>query len=150
MILDELNEFADNLSVINNAGATYILGDTIDLGATPTLRDLGPSQTLYVVARVSDAILASAGAATVQFKLVSDSTADLATSPTTHLDSGAIAKATLVAGYTIFASQLPFGAYERYLGITYTVATNNLTAGKVDAFLTADAAAWRAYARGDV
>jgi hypothetical protein len=77
----------------------------------------------------------AAGAATVTFSLESDSTANLATSPTVHVTTAAIGKATLVVGYK-FAYQLPRGSYEKYLGTRYTVATGPLTAGKFSAYLT--------------
>lgn len=143
MILDERNEFADALSCVANIG-NAILGDVIDLGATPTLRDLGNGRPLYLVIQVDTAVVGSSS--TVQWQLASDSTANLATSKTVHLDTGAIAEATLVAGYTkVYA--LPIEAtYERYLGIWQTVATGNLSAGKVNIFLATDVAKYTAYA----
>lgn len=142
MILDERTEFGDEASLIGDAATTYILGDVIDLGSTPTLRDLANGEPIYLVVRISTAVLAAGGAANVTFRLASDSTANLATSPTIHLNSGALAKGTLVAGYTVFAVALPQGSYERYLGVTYTPDTNATTAGKADAFLTKDIAKW--------
>lgn len=140
MILDERNEFSDALAVTASA-----ISDVIDLGATPTLRDLGNGEPLYLVVSVDEAA-AAVGAATVTFSLESDSTADLATSATVHASTAAIGKATLVAGYTAWILPLPAGAtYERYLGVRYTVATGPLTAGKFSAFLTPNPAAWRAY-----
>jgi hypothetical protein len=46
----------------------------------------------------------------------------------------------------IFCGRLPSGSYERYLGILATTATTATTAGKINAFLTADPALYRAYA----
>jgi hypothetical protein len=40
MILDERLEFADALTCVANVG-NAILGDVIDLGASPTLQDIG-------------------------------------------------------------------------------------------------------------
>lgn len=143
MILDERNEFGDAATLVGDAATTYILGDVIDLGTTA--RDIGAGEPLYLVVNIDMLVAAAAGAANVTFKLVSDSTADLATSPTVHLNSGALAKGTLVAGYMVFAVALPFGTYERYLGVTYTPDTNPITAGKANAFLTHDVAKWVAY-----
>ena len=42
--------------------------------------------------------------------------------------SGALAKGTLVAGYTALAVKLPKGTYERYLGIVQTTAVAAATA----------------------
>lgn len=142
MILDERLEFADALSCVANVG-NAILGDVIDLGATPTLRDIGAGEQLYFVIQVDTAITGTTS--TVQWQLASDSTANLATSKTVHADTGAIAEATLVAGYQI-AIPLPLAAtYERYLGIWQTVGTNNLSAGKINAFITHDVAQYTSY-----
>ena len=54
--------------------------------------------------------------------------------------------ASLTAGYTVCVAPLPSGSYERYLGPWETVATANVTAGKINAFLTSDPALYRAYA----
>jgi hypothetical protein len=137
MILDELNEFCDATALDTGAAGDYLVGDVIDLGVAPTLQDLngGADTDLYLVIQVDTAVT-SGGAATVQFSLKSDSTADLATSPTTHFATAAIGKATLVAGYRVCAVALPMGNYERYLGIIQTTAVAALTAGKINAFLT--------------
>lgn len=137
MILDERTEFADATSMINNAGATYVLGDVIDISNAAAVTDgINDVDELYLVIGIDTDVAASGGAATVQFKLVSDSTAALTSAPTTHWSSDAIAKGTLVAGYQVVELELPKGTYQRYLGVTYTIATNNLTAGKANAFLT--------------
>lgn len=142
MILDELLEFADATSCVANVG-NAILGDVIDLGATPTLRNLGAGEQLYLVIQVDTAIVGTTS--TVQWQLASDSTANLATSKTVHIDTGAIAEATLVAGYTLIYPLPVTATYERYLGLWQTVAVNNLSAGKINAFLTHDVSAWTAY-----
>lgn len=139
MILDERSEFCDATSVVINVG-NAIVGDVMDLGAEPTLRDIGNGQPIYLVIQVDTAVVGTTS--TLQLQLCSDSTANLATSKTVHLDTGAIAEATLVAGYTkVYA--LPIEAtYERYLGLWETVAVNNLSAGKINAFLTRDVSKW--------
>lgn len=142
MILDERNEFADALSCVANVG-NAILGDVIDLGATPTLRDLGTGEPIYLVIQVDTAIAGSSS--TVQWQLCSDSVAALTTSKTVHLDTSAIAEAALVAGYTKVYALPQEATFERYLGIWQTVAVGNLSAGKVNIFLTTQPAKWRAY-----
>lgn len=139
MILDELLEFCDATSAILNVG-NAIIGDVVDLGAAPTLKGIGNGEPLYLVIQVDTTFVGATS--TTTFELSSDSTADLATSRTVHVSTGAIAVATLVAGYTL-AIALPIGAtYERYLGLWETVATANVTAGKINAFLTHDVARW--------
>lgn len=146
MIIDERTEFCDATTAVMNVG-NQIIGDVIDLGATPTLRDIGAGEPLYLVIQVDTAFsdAADAGTATIQFDLVSDSAAALTTSKTTHVSTGAMAIASLVAGFTkVFA--LPIEAtYERYLGLWETVGTTNLDAGKINAFLTHDVAKYTAY-----
>lgn len=137
MIIDKLLEFADAAAIalaIGNAIAPNT--NVVDTGATPTLKDLGNGQPLYLVLQVDTTFVGAT--ATVQLQLASDSTANLATSKTVHIDTGAVAVATWVAGYTK-VYPLPLGVtYERYLGLWMTVATADITAGKLNAFITAD------------
>jgi hypothetical protein len=140
MILDERTEFCSAQAVTATA-----ISDVIDLGATPTLRDIGNGHGAYLVIQCDESATAS-GSATVAFSLESDSTANLATSPTVHLTTAAIGKATLVAGYRVLCIALPIGVnYERYLGVRFTVATGPLTAGKFSAFITMDPTGSHAY-----
>jgi hypothetical protein len=84
----------------------------------------------------------------VNILLSSDSTADLATSPTTHWQSGALAydSALLATLGTAFIVALPQGIdYERYLGLLVTTATATTTAGSINAFLTLDVDNWHPY-----
>ncbi len=142
MILDNLLEFADATSAILNIG-NAIIGDVVDTGASPTLKDIGNGEPMYLVIQVTTTFVGATS--TTTFDLVSDSTANLATSKTTHASTGAIPVATLVAGYTKVIP-LPIEAtYERYVGLWETVATANVTAGAINAFLVRDVAKWTAY-----
>lgn len=145
MILDERTEFCDATSAVLAIG-NAIIGDVIDLKspttAPNTLVDI-ESSDLYLVIQVDTTFVGATS--TTTFELASDSTANLATSKTVHYSTGAIPVATLVAGYTI-AVHLPAGNYERYLGLWETVATANVTVGKINAFLTRNPALFRAYA----
>lgn len=156
MILDERLEFADNVSVAASAG-TALIGDVIDLGATPTTRDIGVGEDLYLVLRTGGTEIITAGSAgTIQFFLVSDALATLGGGTvagcTTHLtsaslvtDDAAANSDALNAGGDILVAKLPSGNYERYLGILCTIGTTTVTAGTVNAFLTHDINAWAAY-----
>jgi hypothetical protein len=144
MILDKLFEFCSATALNTGGAATYLLGNVVDLGAAPTLQDVGLGERLWIFINVNTTAT-SGGSATGDFRLASDSTADLATSPTVHFSSGAVAVATLVAGYTIAAFILPLGNYERYLGITQTTAVAAFTAGKINAFATKDVSKWVSY-----
>lgn len=142
MILDKLTEFADAAVAYVNVG-TLTVGDVMDLGASPTLKDIGNGEPIYLVIQINDTIVGAGSSS--EFKLVSDSTANLTTSPTTHYTSGAIGVATTVAGYRVCCVPLPIGrTYERYLGVTVTSSGANTTAGKIDAFLTLTPPIWYA------
>lgn len=154
MWLDERLEFADATALNTGAAGTYNIGDVFDTHG-PTVghgsglnvtRDLGADGELYLVIRVATAAT-SGGAATGQFRLVSDDTATPSTTTATvHYTSAAIAVASLTAGATVAVVRLPSGSYERYVGIQQITGTAAFTAGAIDAFLTNDPAIWRAYA----
>ena len=143
MILDKRAEFSDSQAVTSTAISTNVM----DLRSSPTLKDVAGGKQLYAVIQVDTAATA-AGAATVTFSVESDSTADLATSATTHAVTAAIGKATLVAGYQLVIPLPPGVTYERYLGVRYTVATGPLTAGAFSAFITAAPQNWNAVPAG--
>ena len=147
-LLDSLNEFSDAQAVTASAISNVIDLLPAAIGGN-VLTDIGANDGLYLTILVQTTAT-SAGAATVTFSLESDSTADLATSATVHWTSAAIPKATLVAGYKVITIQLPYGSYERYLGVRYTVGTADLTAGKFDAFLHIGADNQRFYKTGSL
>lgn len=142
MILDELLEFADAVSVAAAAGTANI-GDQIDLQA---LRDLGPMDDIYLVLQCTTSIITGGAAGTIAFQLVSDSSASIATDGTqsVHWNSGTFvtdddALNAIDAGRTIAVVKLPYEAlrsYERYLGVQAVIATTTVTAGAINAFLT--------------
>jgi hypothetical protein len=144
MILDERNEFCDATALNTGGAASYLIGDVIDLEAAGI--NLGVSADLYVFINV-DTTATSGGSATGQFHLCSDAQAAIAVdgSASYHFSTAAIAVATLVAGYQIACFKIPAGTYERYLGIVQTTAVAAFTAGKVNAFLTSEVDAWKAY-----
>ncbi len=153
MILDKLAEFCDATAVAGDAG-TALLGNVMDLGAAT--RDLGNGQPVYLVINVDTEIITGGTAGTILFKLASDAQEAIAVdaTATVHLvtatfvtDDAAANSALLNAGSTILVAALPQGtAYERYLGIICTIGTTAVTAGKINAFLTADPTGWKAYA----
>jgi hypothetical protein len=143
MIIDKLLEFGDAANCFAGLGLTVVVGDVIDLGAAPTLQNIGGGEPLYLVIGVDTTVVGATS--TTEFRLVSDSAAALTTSPTTHFSSGALPVATLVAGYQVCAIPIPSsGTYERYLGVTAVNAVAATTAGKVNAFLALTPPAWAA------
>jgi hypothetical protein len=148
MILDKRNEFCDATALNTGAPGTYLIGDQIDLGVA---RDIGTGEQLYLVITV-DTPPTSGGAATAQFTLASDDTASIATNGTAsvHFQTKAFTIAEMTAGAVLAAVPLPIEgvAYERFLGILQTTGTAAFTGGKINAFLTHDVAAYRAFADG--
>lgn len=57
------------------------------------------------------------------------------TSSTVHWSSGAVAAASLVAGYKVPILYIPNGPHLRYLGLRFTVGGLDATAGKITAGL---------------
>lgn len=147
MILDEKLEFADALAVSAVAGSALV-GDVVDLGAAD--RRIGTMNPMYLVIQVTTAFT-SAGAATVSFELASDDAAAInVTTGSKHARTAAYAYTALTLGKTIIVP-LPSGIpdYERYLGLIVVTAAATTTAGSINAFLTCDAADWKALPEGD-
>ena len=148
MIMDERTEFADNVAL--SGSGTVVVGDVIDLGSDG--RDIGNGQELYLVIKTGTTETISGSAGTLEFQLVSDSTANLTTSPTVHFSTGDLVLNAaganddrLNAGGYVARVAIPTGDFERYVGVR-RIANVAVTAGSVDAFLTPNPAAWKAYA----
>jgi hypothetical protein len=147
MILDELNEFADAVAISTTGTGTFLIGDQIPLSVA---RNIGVGDNPYLVIGIDTAVT-STGSATVKFHLVSDAQAAISTTggATVHYSSAAIAKASLTAGTQVCAIKLPSSdSYETYLGVLAEVGTAKLSAGKINAYLTMDPTAIRAYSDG--
>lgn len=149
MILDERNEFCDATAVNTGGVASYLLGDVIDLDpctVAPNTSFNVEGSELYLVIQVDTAIASATGS--FKFHLCSDAQAAIAVdgSATYHFSTGAALEAALTAGKRVCAVKLPDGVYERYLGVVQETITAAATAGKINAFLTADPALWRAHA----
>ena len=127
-IIDKFNEFSDAQAFTTGANTSTFSFDTH--GA-----DIGSGENLYLVIQC-DVTCTSNGAATVKFAYVEDDLADLSTATVLH-ETAAIGKATLVAGYQVLKMKIPANT-KRYVGVTYTVETADLTAGKFSAFLCKD------------
>jgi len=148
MILDERTEFCDAEALDTSGTDTDLVGDVID---SSVARDLGNGQTVYWVIQVTTSVDSSADGASVEFVLASDAAAAIATdgSATEHISTGAIAEATLAAGYQlVLALPLEGAAYERYLGVLTKTTGEAVTAGAINSFLTLDPNGWKAYADG--
>lgn len=142
MIMDRQLQFSDSQAVT----ATAISTDVVDLGDDVTTRNIGGTNPLYLVLQTDVLATDSGSDATLAVTLESDSTANLATSATVHASTGTMAFGTFSpAGTTFAVLPLPFGQYERFLGVRYTVGSGPLTAGAFSAFLTRDPQFWQIF-----
>ena len=130
MIIDRFNEFSD--AQAPTTVATHASTNVVDLKAAGALE--GKPYYLHIKTPVA---VTSDGSATVAFAVQTDDDEAFG-SATTLWTSAAIGKATLVAGYEVIRLPINGLALERYTRVYYTVATGPLTAGKFDAFLSAD------------
>lgn len=147
MFIDKQNEFSDSQVVTATAISTNVydsLPQNGGLGNPNVTQNLGGFQGAFLVVQVDTPF---AGGTSIAVSLESDSTANLATSPTVHFASGAIPLASLVPG-TLLMIPLPYGEYERYIGVRYTVVGTMTGGGALSAFLVRDVQAWRPYATG--
>lgn len=129
MIQDKKLMFSDSQAITATADSTNIL----DLGAHGD--DIQRELTLFVQFRGT---VESGGASTLVITLNTDDAlnaggTDLA-ADNTLWTSASIAKTALTDGAMLVKMPLPPGI-QRYLRLTYTVGTANLTAGAIDAGL---------------
>lgn len=92
---------------------------------------------LWIVVRVKTSLTSGASTGTVSAQLETADDASFSTNKTTLLATGAIIVTTAVAGYVFMKAVVPLGMRE-FIRINYVVATDNLTGGAFDAFLTSD------------
>jgi len=139
---------ADEQTLVLTAAAATLGLKSIALGAagTDTMGNsvpYDPNKGLNVelLIQIVTTFLAAGGAANVTFELVMADNEALDSNLTVLKSSGAIAKATLVAGYKVaLGAQLPLGIIQAFLGVRVTVDTNDGTAGAFDAALVLDQA----------
>jgi len=130
MLTDALLQLSSAQAITASAVST----NTIDLQQA---RDLGHGKDLYVAITVDEAATA-AGAATVNFQVITSAAANLS-SPAVLIQSGAIGKAELAIGCRPIVLRIPSAVLlaqpvgQRYLGVQYTVGTGPLLTGKFSA-----------------
>lgn len=134
-IIDKRLEFCDDTSLVTTGTDTLLLGSQIDTEMTGL--NLGVGDNPYLVIQIEDA-LGSTFTNTEVFHLVSDASAAINTAGTAtyHFTSSSVTGTLGVAGYRVCAVKLPYGTYERYLGILCATSTAASTAGSINAYLT--------------
>lgn len=139
MILDT------NLQVGVNFNAAAVVGlnnmpRIIDLGANAKNPFTGEDVNVVFIVKTA---FASAGAATVNFLVVTDNQDPLAVDGTAiqHASTGPIPVALLVVGARFVITLPPLGRLtDRYLGCLVQTLVATTTAGRVDAYITTDEA----------
>lgn len=131
-ITDNHLYFTDGVAVTSGS-----ISDVVDRDADPVLANFGGfGADLYLVIQTGAAFTGTNFSA----DLVSDSTANLATSPTVHASTGLRPVAELGANTVVAVLAVPPGDYERYIGLKYS---GTFGAGTVKAFMTRDPNYWR-------
>lgn len=131
MILDNELMFCEDLAVTAAADATNV----IDLG---TARDLGIGEEMYIFLSVTETMDDASDDSTLQVDLVTDDNAAL--SSDTVVATLVTIPATTAAG-TFYVFRVPpavLAEYEQYLGLAFTPANGNLSAGKFTAGIVKD------------
>lgn len=133
MIIDAFLQFSSAQAVT----ATAVSTNTIDLGIA---RDVGPGEEMEICITVDQSF---ATATSVNIQVISSAAANLGT-PSVLIETGAIVIANLTAGRRPIVIRMPrtlvTALGQRYLGLQYTVAGSNATAGQFTANLLMDAA----------
>lgn len=138
MIFDKQNLFSNDQAVTNTQAST----NYIDLGVS---RDIGNGTPIEVFAMMTATAL-SPGASTLVAAIETDTQSSFATK-VTLAQTAAIAKASLVQGFEFLKVKLPLGV-QRYVQLSYTIGTADLTAGTIRAGLVLDRQAQAHYASG--
>lgn len=139
MRVDKQAEFSNSQAITVTAISANVYDNAPSRNALINHGDLAGGA--YLMVQVDTAFV---GGTSLEISLESDSTPNLATSPTVHFKSGAIATAKLVPG-NLLAIPLPMGDYEQFIGVRY-IAVGTFTAGAISAFITTTPQTWRPYA----
>ena len=133
MIFDKQSLLSDAQAIT----ATAVSTNVIDLQAMGTVPRQGAALTRDEFAGDCVPFLAQvvqdfATLTSLTITLESSDNSDLSSS-VVHATSGAIPAASLKAGYRWNLAEMPEGVSKRYLGLRYTVAGSDATAGKITA-----------------
>lgn len=138
MIMDKQNLFSDAQAVTATAGSTNVM----DLGIAG--RNIGVGEQLYLVCIVDVTLDDTGDDSTITVTLETDDNESMS-SPATIMTLGTFA-ANAAAGSRLVAPLPVTDSYQRYLGVRYTAANGNLSAGAFTSFLTKDIDAYKSYA----
>lgn len=148
MIMDINEQFSLAQTLVVGTGDT-VSTNILDTNPTsipnpPQNIDEGTGEHVYLNIRLGTAPLSATG--TLQFVLQCDDNAAFSSPKEFPLTAGLL-QAAMGANTFIYQGRLPLGL-ERFLRVVYRVGVAAFTAGTVDAFITKDTQAQRAYASG--
>lgn len=141
MLIDSRSRFAVPTALSTAAPATAKFGEALDMSVAS---DLGEGHPIYLFARVSTAAT-SGGSATLVLQLVTADNEALTTNVEVVWQTPSFPVASLTLNARLAQVSLPYYNYRRWIGLRQVIGTAALTAGAVEAFLTTDQSAWRAY-----
>lgn len=141
MYIDAENLFSDAQSLTTGSENGILSTNKMDLGIAG--RNIGAGEELWIVVVCDVAMTSSGSDDTLAVDLVTDDNPGL-NSPTVIQRLG-VFPAISAIGASVKA-RVPYGTYERYIGLLYTAATGPLTAGSFTAMITKDIDSFNAYA----
>ena len=148
MFIDSTLEMADNADVkLNAADGKTKVGSAIDvhslIGDNATI-DLSAGEPIYLVIEVTAAFVGTG--ANYKFDLTSSTEAALTGGTTADIyTTGTLPITALTVGKR-FVAILPEANYHRYLGLSGTATSANVTTANINAFLTKDVTNWQSTA----
>ena len=135
MFVDKELLLCDGQQVIGTDTDVYS-GQAINLG---TVRDVGKGEPAYLVINVTTLFESGTSIGTVVFALVDEEDETLEATSKVIVQTAPLVVDTLTAG-RIIVIPIPAGLItQQYLGLKATIATEQVTAGNIDAFIALDA-----------
>lgn len=132
MMLDHQLVMSDAQAITGTAATRIPCSYTIDVTKAG-----GGDPGLVACITITTSVAATGGAANVTFSIETHTADDFAAERTVLWKSAAIAKATLVAGYSVCKVRLPMNLL-RYIAVVALPDTNDTTSGAMDAYLVFD------------
>ncbi len=135
-IFDAMFELSDEDDISIASGAGTAVASTNVINFTQSDLEMGAGEPLWLNVRMGTEALESSGSATLTVSLRRDTDSTIDTDSTVIYQTGAIGKATLVAGYPIIRMPLPYNVDEdAYIGLIYQIAGNITSLGTINAWI---------------
>jgi len=135
MYVDDTLLICDNQEMIGSSTTDYSLY-AVNLGTT---RDVGKGEPAFLVINVTTAFASGTSTGTVCFALVDEEDETIDSGSVVIVQTAPIIVTRLTAG-KIIVIPIPAGLItQQYLGVKATYATEEVTAGKIDAHIAVDA-----------